>query len=262
MKVKRKKRLDNAPKWRDTFYVRAYMLAREGLKDGAVAAALGVSRLSVVKWKKRNKAFRIALKLARKPLISKTEAFTEFVLGRLPAHLKPLWDQLHAAETQTNPERRTEELLAGQGEHVRQALFAHAFFASNFNKAEACRRAGVSYAAVKRWLTDPGFQELMGVLQEARKDFVEGCLLNLVAGGDTAATIFASKTINRDRGFDTSKKVVEHRVSGAVDHTLSFEDLPLDIQRQIMTWADANGRTPAAVALAEHVEDAEVLSKE
>lgn len=262
MKVKRKKPLDNAPKWRDTFYVRAYILAREGLKDGAVAAALGVSRLSVVKWKKRNKAFRVALKLARKPHLSKTEAFNEFVLGRLPDRLKPLWDRLHAAETTANPERRTEELLAGQGEHVRQALFAHAFFAANFNKAEACRRAGVSYAAVKKWMTDPAFQELMGVLQEARKDFVEGCLLNLVAGGDTAATIFASKTINRDRGFDTSKKIVEHRVSGAVDHAISFEEMPVDIQRQIMAWADSTGKTPAALALSEHVEDAEVLGKE
>jgi transposase len=256
VKVKGKTGRHRAPaKWKDSYYVRAYRLAVEGATDGGVAAALGVSRVTFLKWKKRRKALRLALKWARGGLgKSRTQTFSDYVSGRLPDHLREVWDGLEKAEQHANPERRIEALLAGQGEDVRKHIFVHALVAANFNKAEACRRANVGYGTIRKWLADPVFVELMDQVYEMKKDFIEGCLMGLVAQGDTTATIFASKTLNRDRGYDV-KKTVEH--VGTVSHAhFDFTELPVGLRKQILEWAEQNGK---AHALPEHVEDAEVL---
>lgn len=252
MTVKRPKKKTREPeKWRDSLYVKCYRLALEGLKDGGIAKALGVSRVTFLRWRRQRKALRLALKEARGGLAkSRTQTFSEYVSGRLPDHLRPLWDGIERAEQRANPERRIEALLAGQGEDVRKQVFVHALVSSNFNKAEACRRANVSYSTVTKWCADPLFVQLMDQVHQMKQDFIEGCLMGLVAQGDTTATIFASKTVNRDRGYDVKKTVVHE---GLVQHAhFDFEQLPLKLKKDILDWAEQNGH-----ALPEHVPDAE-----
>lgn len=256
MKVKRsKQRLRTTDVWKDSYYVKAYRLALEGRKDGGVAAALGVSKSTFLRWKRTRKALRQALRLARGGEASNTQTFSEYVSGRLPAHLKSIWDGVERADQSDNPERRIEALLAGQGEAVRKQVFVHALVSSNFNKAEACRKANVSYSAVRKWMVDPLFVDLMDQVHEMKQDFVEGCLMGLVGQGDTTATVFASKTLNRDRGYDTKKTIVHE---GVVKHAhFDIAQLPLDLRKQIMEWADSNGFT----ALPEYVPEAEYSVK-
>lgn len=244
-------------RWRNTYYVKSYLYARDGYSDAKIAKALGVSRVTFLKWRRADKALRVALKTARKPGTAISTSFSDYVAHRLPDALKDTWDRLCEADADPNPVRRVEALLAGRGEDVRQHLFVHAFVTSNFNKAEACRRTNVSPKTLKRWAADPEFAALCDQVAEMKKDFVDAGLMGLVGQGDTAATIFAAKTLLRDRGYDT-KQVIEHQHTGGAAFTL--EVLPLDLRTQILDWADKNGYgdTPA---LAPHVPDAEYTVK-
>lgn len=256
MKLKRRRpRLKTTDRWKDSYYVRAYRLALEGMKDGAIAAALGTSRGTFARWKTERRALSLALKQARGGKVVNTQSFGEYVSGRLPAHLKAIWDGVERADQADNPERRIEALLAGQGEGVRKQIFVHAFVSGNFNKAEACRKANVSYGTVRKWMADPVFVDLMDQVHEMKQDFVEGCLMGLVGQGDTTATVFASKTLNRDRGYD-SKKTIVHE--GVVQHAhFDIAQLPLKLRKEIMEWAEQNGYGEVAGALPEHVPEAE-----
>jgi transposase len=257
MKTKRRKTVKRKPvRWRNSFYVKAYMMALEGMRDGKIAAALGVSRVTFLKWKKADKSLRWALRQARKKLgKSRTATFSDYVTNRLPEHLRPIWNQLEATDTLTNPEKRVEALLAGHGEDVRKQLFVHAFVSSNFNKAEACRRANVSYKTINRWMQDEEFVQLCDQLFEMKRDFVEGCLMGLVGSGDTAATIFAAKALLGERGYNP-KQVVEH--TGQVKHSLvKFEDLPLDLRKQILEWSEKNGHDDTQMGMLPSHHDAE-----
>jgi hypothetical protein len=263
VKTRRRKQVKRSPsRWKDSYYVKSYMLAKEGMKDGKIAAALGVSRVTFLKWKKERKTLRWSLRQARKKLVGgRLASFTDFVAGRLPEHLVPLWKTINAYDKLDNGERRVEALLSGHGEDVRKQIFIHAFVASNFKKSEACRLANVSWKTLRNWMKDEEFVQLCDQLFEMKKDFVDGQLMGLVASGDTAATIFAAKTLLRDRGYDT-KTVVEH--TGRVRHShLNFESLPLELRKQILEWAEANGFDDAApTMLPAHVEDADYTVKE
>lgn len=247
-------------RWKNSYYVKSYLYARDGYSDAKIAKALGVSRVTFLKWRRGDKALRVALKKGRAPGTALSTSFSDYVAHRLPDSLRPLWDNLCAADDELNPVRRVEALLAGRGEEVRQHLFVHAFVVSNFNKAEACRRTNVSPKTLRTWAADPQFAALLEQVAEMKKDFVDAGLMGLVAQGDTAATIFAAKTLLRDRGYDT-KQVVEHRHQGQVEFKL--EMLPLDLRTQILDWADRNGYGEAvAGALPAHVEDADYTVKE
>lgn len=256
MKTKRpKKKILRPTRWKDSYYVKAYMLAREGMKDNKIAAALGVSRVTFLKWKRERKALRWSLKQARKTSGSRAAAFGDYVARRLPDHLKPVWDRLEATDDMDNPERRVEALLSGHGEDVRQHLFVHAFVSSNFNKAEACRRVNVSLKTLNRWMQNEEFVQLCDQLFEMKKDFVDGQLMGLVASGDTAATIFAAKTLLKDRGYDT-KQTVEH--TGQVKHShINFESLPLNLRKEILAWAEKNGHDDTQMGMLPSHQDAD-----
>lgn len=260
MKTARPKKRSAEPRqWADTLYVKCYRLALEGLKDRGIAHALGVNESTFLRWKRQRKALRVALKLARGGLDkSRTQTFTDYVSGRLSDELRPVWDGIERAEQHSNPERRIESLLAGHGEAVRKQIFVHALVNANFNKAEACRKANVSYTTVSKWCADPLFVQLMDQVHQMKQDFIEGCLMNLVGQGDTTATVFASKTVNRDRGYDVKKTVVHE---GLVKHehaAFDYNELPLSIRKQIVEWWESKGNA----ALPEHVPDADYTVKE
>lgn len=66
----------------------------------------------------------------------------------------------------------------------------------------AAEQVGICRAVHYDWLKeDPEYAAAYAELTELKKDFVESKLLKLVNDGDTAATIFAAKTLCKDRGY-------------------------------------------------------------
>lgn len=203
-------------------YVKLYEASKAGMTVKRAASLLGVREQTLMQWMKTEPAVAASWAAGRsKALVpSKSSArgqtWAEYVFGRLPAKLQRVWANLTQLETEENTEGRIQMILNAQGKRARQSLWLHALFASNFAKTEACRKVNVNMITVQTWAkTDPGFGQLLDAMLELKKDFAEGCLLNLVAQGDTGATIFVAKTLCRDRGYDP-KLTVEH--TGIVRH--------------------------------------------
>lgn len=254
--------------WKDEYYVRIFELSRQGMSSNSIADALGISRTTFKEWKKTRPAVLDALKRGRTtPSQGKgsTETFLDYVYGRLPSHLKELWDQMKAYEKEENGEKKLEALLENQGKRTRQHLFIHALVSSNFNASEACRRVNITKACYEKWIrTDPLFLQLVEEIPWHKKNFFEGALIGLVAQGDSAATVFAAKTQLRDRGYDP-KKVIEHR--GMIGHAhfdIQSLKLPLEVRRTLLEAIENEERSqqlalPAGDTTDTDVQEAEVV---
>lgn len=231
-------KLKRKPKWRDEFYVEGYRLAKEGLSDEQIRQRLGVSITTFEKWKNVRPAFRQALLQARSKDRSHVETFSQFIHGRLPAAAKRLWEEMEQAERifeEGGDDRRDAviDMIATQGKRLRQQLFVHALVCSNFQVSFACRRTGISVPEVKGWASkDAGFAELLAGVQQCKKDFFEGALIDLVAKRDSAAVIFVNKTVNKDRGYGESKDDVTRKVQH--EHRLVLDELPLEAQKALL----------------------------
>lgn len=219
------------------YYVRAYRLAKDGMSNTAIAKNLGVDVSVFAKW------------LAKKPALAKAveegraesgkdgyRDFRKFAYGRMTPQARKLWDRLEEVEKLDEGKSRRErhdafcELVATQGMRLRQQLFLHSLVSSNFQVTMACRRVGIAVTEVREWMTeDRPFAELVGGINACKKDFFESSLINLVRNGDTAATIFANKTINRDRGYGEKVQV---DIRGEIDHKVSVEGLKLSVEAQ------------------------------
>ena len=130
-----------------------------------------------------------------------------------------------------------EAILSERGVRVRQQLFVYAFVSSNFSISAALRRVNISRSAFELWKKDPEFLRLFEELGEMKGDFFEEHLCMLIAGGDTASTIFANRTYNKKRGY--SEKIdVDLNVSGSVQHNIVNIDslgLPLKERKQLLS---------------------------
>lgn len=70
------------------------------------------------------------------------------------------------------------------------------------NISVACRAYGIDRTTYFRWYNkDANFKNAADNVKEVRKDFVESALDKKIQEGDTAAIIFALKTLCRDRGY-------------------------------------------------------------
>lgn len=102
-----------------------------------------------------------------------------------------------------------------KGQHSEQAQEAKAKVIEAMKRCQgiktaACEEAGITRVTLNNWeKADPDFAAQIADLAsiERKKDFVEAALLKLVAAGDAAATIFASKCLNKDRGYVEKKEV-------------------------------------------------------
>jgi len=66
----------------------------------------------------------------------------------------------------------------------------------------ACESVGIARSTHYLWLEqDDKYRDEMKDVLELKRDFVESKLLKLVDQGDTAATIFASKALLKNRGY-------------------------------------------------------------
>lgn len=66
----------------------------------------------------------------------------------------------------------------------------------------ACKSVGIARQTHYRWLEeDPDYAAAVAEIEAVTLDFAESRLHNLIASGDTAATIFFLKTKGKKRGY-------------------------------------------------------------
>lgn len=228
--------------FKNSHYVDCYRLACDGLDNPKIADALGIKRNDFQNQLKKDKALRDALEKARKPKTGEgVRQFKSFIYDRLPRRAQKCWDALEGVEKMSDePGKRKARnaafALIDQGStRTRQHLFLYALVACNFMTTLACRKVGISLSDVEVWKeADPGFAKLVAGIHQHKKDFCESALMELVKERNSAAVIFANKTLNRDRGYDASKVTIEHQGHVAHTHDINVDDLPLDVQRGLL----------------------------
>lgn len=249
-------------------YLKAYQAARAGMSKKETAAAIGVSVTMLDKFMEENEDFADAIKKGRSEAKGKSgyDELKDFCYGRLPPRARKLWDRVDAVDKldhEENPDKPAlmEEAwraIAVQPELVRMKLFLHALVATNFTVTAACRVVGMAKSEIDRWVREsPAFAELFAGVQEAKKDFFEGGLVRLVRAGDSAATIFANRTVNRDRGYG-EKIVVDSHKTQEITHRVKVDDLPIEVRRYLLD--QQRGRAPQLEDRSDIV-DAEVEEK-
>lgn len=222
-------------KWNDKFYLQIYELIRQGLKRVDVAEILGVKHATLNRWVKEKPALRDAIAKAKERVKAEFEqTFEEYIFEKLSPPMQKLWRRLEEYEQEPNTIRKIELMLRNKGEVVRQHMFIHALVVSNFNISTACKRVHISKPTLDRWTSESSrFSQMIDEVMFHKKNFFDEALVNLVKSGDTAAVIFANKTMNRDR-YPTTKEVT---INGQVMHgivNLDELDLPVDVMRQIV----------------------------
>lgn len=228
------------PKFSNSYYIKAYELAKSALSNTEIANALGINKGTLKLWLKTDEAFRDAIRKGRQSVRGTEDTgvgFLDYVYGRLPKKIRRLWDRLQLAEKSKNPEKKIEALLAEKGKRTRQWLFVHALVVSNFSLPNALKMSYVSQGTWEGWRkSDPDFVEMVNFLHTMKKEWAEGCLLNLVAGGDTTATIFLNRALNPEKGYNP--KVQVHTTGkilhGHVDATQVLEKMSVEARRELL----------------------------
>lgn len=244
---KRKSRVieyDKPYKWKDEYYVRIYQMVKEGLKPSHVAKILGVDEDTLAKWVKDDPALKEAIRAARsggKKGEDNYLTFREYVYGHLPERARAWWDRIDALDktpmSKSEKERERAKFVEGQRRlsiDLRKHLYLYALVNSNFMHHTACEKLGMAPQNVRDWmLTDDYFKEVVRSMHEYKKDFFEGCLVDLVRRGDASATIFVNKTLNADRGYGTRVQV---DVGGKVEHEhfVSPDDLSPEVLQALL----------------------------
>lgn len=225
--------------WKDEMYLKIHDLAKSGMSETKIAAALGVTMSTFLKWKKSKSAIRESLKQAGiKHGADEHESFRDYVYKRLPPHLAELWEDIMAVENAPNGLARVEKMLNNAGVRARQHLFVYALTSFNFNASRACRKLNVSRATFESWChNDPDFLALIDEINWHKGNFFEDALVGLVQRGDASATIFANRTFNRDRGYSEKHEVI-HKGGLTITHEqgpvkVADLNLPLQVRQQI-----------------------------
>jgi transposase len=254
---------ERTSKWDQKHVISIYDLAKSGLSDTKIAEAIGVTKLTMVQWKKKKAEVADALRRgreARKNSQLATKTFQNYVYDRLSPKLKRLYDRIVNLDMEGNNTKLVERILEKRGLRVRQHLFVHAFIKNNFNATEACRFVNIQRDTFTNWCrTDEDFGALMGQMMEAKKDLFESKLIELVQAGDTNAVLFVNKTVNRDRGYGERQEHV-HTHAGTITNAhvdVRDLDLPLDTRLQLLQAMRAKAMADGPrQSLPVHVEDA------
>lgn len=250
--------------WKDEYIVRVYELARAGMSQAQIIQVLGCSKQTFITWKDRKPALREAFRrgvLYRKGQHAEGFSFRNYVYNQLSAAAKATWDEIMVFERTANRREKIDAIFAKRGVRMRQHLFLYAWTSSNFKFTAALRRVCISSWTFNHWKkTDPEFARLVAEIEQHKKDFFEEHLCSLVAGGDSAATIFANRTYNRDRGYGEH---VDVGVTGQINHAvypIDSLDLPLEARSQILESLRRK-RIESRTVESEHEEKENALSK-
>jgi len=221
-------------KWNDSLTFTIYDLVKDGLTLNAVAKTLGVTKPTLISWRKRYKKVRIAIKSA-KSIRKKTEtglSLKDYIYNRLPSELKPIWDDINRYDKEKTTIGKIESLLAKRGKAANQYLFTHALISNNFSIAKACRLVGVSRNLYYQWVnTDGDFGRLVKEIEDIKKDFIESQYYKLVKSLDTTAILYGLKTKCKDRGYGESINV-DKTIS--VKGRIIIDELPIELRERIL----------------------------
>jgi hypothetical protein len=213
-------------KYTDQLAIDIALLALTGANDRTIAKTIGIHERVLADWRDAKPLVAYALNRARSSDFQSVKSFSKYVYKCLSPKMRRLWDRIEFYQEHPNAHQRINALLAEQGLRVRQSLFVHAMIQANFNASEACRMISLPYAQFRRWVyDDPGFRQLLDEVHWHKQNWVEGSLMNLIATGNTLATIFASRTLNRDRGYSDK---VDVNVTGTIKHDVSVKVVRVD----------------------------------
>ncbi len=224
-------------KYREEMVFKVYQLAAAGLSEAQMAAGLDIASATFASWKKK-KLFRLALEYGRKSHQNPDGSVitvADYVYRRLPRKVRKTWDRIHALDKAKVGVEKIERILSKHGKTMRQCLLLHALTVNNFSVSLALRKVNVSRTAFNKWKErDSDFAELVEEIDWHRKNFFEDHLAQLVAGGDSSATIFVNRTLNRDRGYNEK---VDVNLKGSVEvNTLDIDslDLSMEVRKAIL----------------------------
>jgi len=177
------------------------------------------------------------------------EAAEAAAADRLPAvfedmddSAKAVWEALAGRDTPDDVKQQALLALSHGGKREQQKLFAYGLMQNHFDVVGALKSLKISQATYRKWMTDPEFAELINNIQFSKRHFVEGKLFQLVAHGDTKATIFACERLNRE---EFGNKL---EISGKVDHqhssNLDLSILPMELRVQVIEALQARAADP------------------
>lgn len=253
MKTKKREKLTDEEK----FIV--YDMAKDGAKSNAIFNSFTFNNVNTNKIKLEIK--KIVKNVAEKKLniINNKDSLKNYIYGVLPEECRELWDKLEAINSNSighvaSPEM-IEAILQGKGKLIKQQLFLQAMISTCYNLTQACKMLNITTNQVKIWAKDEDFRRLLAEVQYHKKNFFESSLIRLVASGDSAATIFVNKTLNRDRGY-AEKINIDHKH----EHThVTVDDLqlPLEVRKTILkAMQEKQKMIPAGN---NDIEDAEII---
>jgi hypothetical protein len=251
--------------WDDSFYVRAYELARTGMTEKEDAHALGVTQGRFSRWKQAKPALANALDEGHDAALENGHTdFLGFVAGRLPPHLLRIWNELELSPRRghydpvteewvpppprTVTTRQLEQVLTKNGKQVRQMLFIHSLIESTFNVSLSLRKLNIPRKTYEQWLNhDVEFAELMREVIEAKKDFFESSFIRLVRAGNVNAVIYGVQTQCIDRGYGRKAEIkIDQQSTVNVNVTVVDPDvidaMPLEVRRKLAESIDAAER--------------------
>lgn len=221
--------------WKDELWVKIYELAKSGLRNEAIAKAIGVRELTLRRWIKNRPALKKCLEEARKTQTEISEApFREYIFQKLSPEMKKLWEEINELDSHDSGVAILDAIFKKRGVRARQHLFLHSLICSNFNLSKACRKVGISLSRLNRWRRDdPDFAELIAEMNFHKGNFFEEALVKLVKSGDPSAVIFVNKTYNKDRGYSEKVNVeVTEKNQGMID--ISELDVPIEVRRTLL----------------------------
>ena len=226
--------------WTPDYLVVAFECATSGLSLSDTAEVMGIPLMRLHRWMKRYPELKRAVKYGNSNREKRDkESLSEFIYNELPSECRLLWDKLlNIADSENfSPGIDVENLLRDKGKVMRQRLFLQALVSFNFDHSRALRFVNLSKQTFDKWMnTDDDFKRLVNEINWHRQNFVENALMDLVNARVPSAVMFASKAINKDRGYGNTLKV-EH--TGTVNHNhsiIAVEDLqlPLEVQKAIL----------------------------
>jgi hypothetical protein len=216
----------------------SWKLYRASLKHGdeaKVAEELGLS------------LFVLKQLLADDPVLR--SAMDAALADRLPAAFndlsdesKAIWETLWNSPS-TDAKQAALIALANNGERERKKLLAWALLQNYFDVTGACRALKITVRQYETWLkTDSEFADLIADVQSAKKHFVEGRLMSMVALGSEKATLFAAERLMKD----VYGKVLTVEGNVNMHHsTIDLGRLPISIKSRIFELLEeANVITP------------------
>jgi len=221
-------------KWNDSLVFTIYDLVKDGATLNTVAKTIGVTKPTLITWRKKYKKIRMAIKTA-KSIRKKTNnnlSIKDYVYNRLPDNLKSVWEKINQYDKEGTDTGKIESLLANKGKAANQYLFIYALISNNFSIAKACRKVGISRGLYYQWLNNDGdFGKLVKEIEDIKKDFIESQFYKLVKAMDTTAILYGLKTKCKDRGYGEK---IEIDKNTTIKGRIVIDELPMDVREKIL----------------------------